>query len=115
MACDDRIGVRLSAALRRRIDQAGTPSAAVRALLFVGLHAAGEDLTPYQGEAAALLPRIGDPAIRAALLRALFNIGSTHVQPMLNNAPPLPERGMPAEGDLGAGLLDELLGVGIEV
>lgn len=111
---DFRLSFRLSAALARRVRAIGPDSAAARALILLGLYQAGEDLSPYLDEGAALLPLLAEAAIRAALRRALFNTGSTQVQPVLNTpgAAPIP----PADDSILADLLDDpLSGVGIEV
>jgi hypothetical protein len=110
-----RIGFRLSAALARRVRAAGPDSAAARALILLGLHALGEDLAPYFAEGVALLPALSEASTRDALRAALFNIGSTSVQHMLNT-PPEPVPGAPARETLPDDLFDDPLGgVGIEV
>lgn len=64
--------VRASTALRALLDQAGPISSATRALLIVGAHAAGYDITSLRHELAALLLRAElDTAVLDALARCL--------------------------------------------
>lgn len=86
MSRESRLGLRLSRELRKHIEGAGDVSAVARALLILGLHATGEDITAYVGDASAALTRL-DPtgSIAGALKTALFNNRSTIVQQMLNS------------------------------
>lgn len=76
-------GLRLSVALRSRLERAGEISATTRALLILGLAASGEDIGPYQDEARRALAGVFDPGIAQALGRLLY-AGSTGVEPMFN-------------------------------
>lgn len=110
-----RLGFRCSDALQRRVEAAGAVSAAARALLIIGLHAAGADVTAYRAEALAVLPEIADPSIAAALERALFNIGSTTVEQRFNTHEPAPQMARSTEGLGWSAEEDPFAGVGIEV
>lgn len=105
MGRDDRLGFRLSKALRDRCDRAGDTSSVARALLVLGLHAAGTDVSPFADEVSAVLGKITDARLRAALFGVLFNERSTHVQ-QPSTSTYFQEA---VEGD------DPLLSVGIEV
>jgi len=118
------IGLRLGADLLAQIRAIGPDSAAVKALLILGLHAAGADITPYRAEARAALLKIRHAGLHDALDRALFNRGSTGVQPGFNPSPVAPPPAPPepprtafprAETTLEALLSDPLAGVGLDV
>lgn len=76
-----RLGARLSPQLRAEIESAsgadGDISAVVRALLLLGLHAAGRDVSPLLGD--LQLGKVVAADIRAAV-QQLFNVRSTHVE-----------------------------------
>lgn len=114
---DGRLGVRLSSALRERVDRVGDTSAATRALLILGLRAAGIDISRFRAEGAAVLDKLGDAQVKFALEAVLFNKGSTNVQHLLNgllDAPPM--AGASMEGAQSAMDADDPLGgVGIDV
>lgn len=76
---------RLSQRLRDRVQGAGELSSAARALLILGLVAAGEPIDRYRDEAQQALAGVADPAIAAALGRLLYDPGMTPVQPGLDH------------------------------
>lgn len=77
---ETRVGLRLGAALRSKVEAAGDVSSVVRALLIIGLHTAGSDVAPFVDDGAAALHRIGDPQLKSTLLRVLFNKSATEFQ-----------------------------------
>lgn len=114
----DRIGMRLSSALRAQVQTLGEESATVRALLILGLHTAGVDIAPFAADASAALARVTDPQVQAALLGALFNKRSTDVQQTFNTAQIALEPVGTSQNHLGDDITttdDPLAGIGIEV
>lgn len=74
--------VRVTPALRAVVDQAGTVNAAARALLLLGAHRAGFDLTGLDRDVAGLLAEDLVPDVHAAL-RQLYGhlVGSPPAMP----------------------------------
>lgn len=88
----ERIGVRLSPALRALIGQAGEEAAAVRSLLILGAHAAGYDVSGLSREILALSFAHLDPLAAAAIRKMLNTMLNSPLNNVLNIAevPPLP-------------------------
>lgn len=108
-----RLGLRLSAELRTLVEAAGEPSAAARALLLLGAHAAGYDLRPLAGDVRLVLrDRSLDNGLRNELQRVLntFNTFNTGPAPELLLDQLLREPPAPLEM-----VDDPLAGVGFEV
>lgn len=80
------LGFRASPQLQAAITAVGETSAAARALIILGLVAAGADVAQLQDEAAAALPDLTDPGVREALRSVVFNTRST---PVTHAPPPL--------------------------
>lgn len=78
-----RLGLRVSAALRALVEQAGEPSAAARALLLLGAHAAGYDLRPLAGDVALALR---DGALDDRLCNGLQRVFNAMLNTPLNTA-----------------------------
>src|SRR5687768_1854063 len=77
-----RLGVRVSAELRALVEAAGEPSAAARALLLLGAHAAGYDLRPLAGDVALVLrDRSLDNELRNELQRVLNTLNTFNTAP----------------------------------
>ena len=76
-------GMRMSTVLQTRITDAGEFSAVARALMLLGLAAAGDAMAAYRDEAREALAGVRDPRIADALGQLLF-AGSTPVEPVLN-------------------------------
>lgn len=93
---ESRLGFRVSGALRARIDRVGDTSAAARALIILGLHAAGADVTAFAEDAAADLRKLADPDVKDLFARAMFNKGLTDVQPSLNILAPSTDTAAPS-------------------
>lgn len=83
----DRISARVSEALRRRVQAAGDESAAVRALLILGLHAAGYDVRDLAADIMALTFASLDARSGAAIQKT-FNTVLHEMSDISSNIPP---------------------------
>lgn len=86
-----RHDVRLSDALQRAVEATGERSAATRALLVLGLAAAGEDVGALVGEALAALPTVRASGLCAAVAALVSDSRPTsvpHLSDRDNDTPP---------------------------
>jgi hypothetical protein len=87
-----RHDVRLSSELQRAIEATGERSAATRAVLVLGLAAAGEEVSALVPEALAALGAVHAPGLRAAVAALLSDGRPTSVVHLSDNRESDPPR-----------------------